>query len=67
MSYFLSLGVNGFVAWELMLLQIMRATGLGVVVEVGPGSTFKVGDHVTGSWGAFSVLCSIFHPPPMYR
>ena len=59
--------VLGGVARELMLLQIMRATGLGMVVEVGPGSTFKVGDHVTGSWGAFSVLCSIFHPPPMYR
>jgi len=31
--------------------EVMRATGLGVVVEVGPGSRFKVGDHVTGSWG----------------
>ena len=26
---------------------------LGVVVEVGPGSTFKVGDHVMGPFGVF--------------
>ena len=42
-----------FVAWRLILLQVMRATGLGVVVEVGPGSIFNVGDRVTGSWGVF--------------
>ena len=36
---------------------MMRATGLGVVVEVGPGSMFNVGDRVTGSWGVFHVLC----------
>jgi hypothetical protein len=36
-----------------MLLQVMRAAGLGVVVEVGPGSMFNVGDRVKGSWGAF--------------
>lgn len=30
----------------------MRAMGLGVVVEVGPGSSFKVGDNVSGPWGA---------------
>ena len=41
---------------ELILLQVMRATGLGVVVEVGPGSMFNVGDRVTGSWGVFLVL-----------
>lgn len=35
----------------------MRAAGLGVVVEVGPGSTFNVGDRVTGSWGLFPVFC----------
>jgi len=35
---------------------VMRASGLGVVVEVGPGSAFKVGDHVAGSWGTFPVL-----------
>ena len=41
----------------------MRATGLGVVVEVGPGSMLNVGDHVTGSWGvfpAFSLLYSVY-------
>ena len=26
---------------------------LGVVVEVGPGSTFKIGDHVMGPFGVF--------------
>jgi hypothetical protein len=31
----------------------MRAAGLGVVVEVGPGSMFNVGDRVKGSWGVF--------------
>ena len=47
-----------FVARELIkyILQVMRAAGLGVVVEVGPGSTFEVGDRVTGSWGAFIVF-----------
>ena len=40
-------------AWRLILLQVMRATGLGVVVEVGPGSIFNVGDRVSGSWGVF--------------
>ena len=35
---------------------MMRAAGLGVVVEVGQGSTFEVGDRVTGSWGAFFIL-----------
>jgi hypothetical protein len=39
-----------------ILLQVMRAAGLGVIVEVGPGSTFEVGDRVTGSWGAFLIL-----------
>ena len=43
---------------RLILLQVMRAAGLGVVVEVGPGSTFEVGDHVTGSWGAFFLFLS---------
>jgi hypothetical protein len=48
-----------FVARELIkyiLLQVMRAAGLGVIVDVGPGSTFEVGDRVTGSWGA-SIFC----------
>ena len=40
----------------LILLQVMRATGLGVVVEVGPGSVFNVGDRVKGSWGVFLVF-----------
>ena len=51
-------------AWEVILLQVMRAAGLGVVVEVGPGSTFNVGDRVTGSWGVFLVFpyyISLFH------
>ena len=34
----------------------MRAAGLGMVVEVGPGSMFNVGDRVTGSWGVFPVF-----------
>lgn len=34
----------------------MRATGLGVVVEVGPESTLEVGDHVAGPWGPFPIL-----------
>jgi hypothetical protein len=29
----------------------MRAQGLGVVVTVGPGSKFAVGDTVSGPWG----------------
>jgi len=29
----------------------MRALGLGVIVEVGPGSQFNVGDNVSGVWG----------------
>ncbi|PPQ85379.1 hypothetical protein CVT25_006410 [Psilocybe cyanescens] len=31
--------------------EVMRAMGLGVVIEVGPGSCFKVGDNVSGPWG----------------
>jgi len=31
--------------------EVMRAVGLGVVVEVGPESLFNVGDHVKGKWG----------------
>ena len=42
--------------FALILVQVMRAAGLGVVVEVGPGSMFNVGDRVTGSWGVFPVL-----------
>ena len=38
-------------AWGLILLQVMRAAGLGVVVGVGTGSVFNLGDRVTGSWG----------------
>jgi hypothetical protein len=45
------------VAWGLILLQVMRAAGLGVVVEVGPGSVFNLGDRVTGSWGVLLVFC----------
>ncbi|KAF8952403.1 hypothetical protein BDZ97DRAFT_1920010 [Flammula alnicola] len=29
----------------------MRALGLGVIIEVGLVSQFKVGDHVSGPWG----------------
>ena len=47
---------GGSVARGLISLQVMRATGLGVVVEVGQGSMFSVGDRVTGSWGVFPVL-----------
>lgn len=31
--------------------EVMRALGLGVIVEAGPGSQFKVGDNVSGAWG----------------
>ncbi|KAG5725371.1 putative NADP-dependent oxidoreductase yfmJ [Termitomyces sp. T112] len=31
--------------------EVMRALGLGVVVETGPGTSLSVGDAVTGSWG----------------
>ncbi|KAJ3506639.1 hypothetical protein NLJ89_g6756 [Agrocybe chaxingu] len=31
--------------------ETMRALGLGVVIEAGPGSRFKVGDYVSGTWG----------------
>ncbi|PPQ66557.1 hypothetical protein CVT24_007122 [Panaeolus cyanescens] len=38
--------------------EVMRAGGLGVVVEAGPASKFKVGDYVSGAWGMteFSVM-----------
>ena len=29
----------------------MRAAALGIVIEVGPGSSFTVGDTVTGTFG----------------
>ena len=29
----------------------MRGMGIGVVIATGPGSKFKVGDHVMGPWG----------------
>lgn len=29
----------------------MRGMGIGVVLATGPGSKFKVGDHVMGPWG----------------
>lgn len=32
-------------------MQVMRAQGLGVVIEAGQGSVFKPGDRVTGGWG----------------
>ena len=41
---------------SIILLQVMRAAGLGVVVRVGPGSMFNVGDRVKGSWGVFPFL-----------
>ncbi|KAF9557438.1 alcohol dehydrogenase [Agrocybe pediades] len=31
--------------------EVMRALGLGVVIETGPGSKFSVGDNVSGPWG----------------
>jgi hypothetical protein len=31
--------------------ETMRAFALGVVIEAGSGSKFKVGDYVSGSWG----------------
>lgn len=37
----------------------MRALGLGVVIEVGPGSQFKVGDNVSGPWGESSISCFV--------
>ena len=58
--------VHVFFLWEelvpqrLILLQVMRATGLGVVVEVGQGSMFNVGDRVRGSWGVFPVFALLY-------
>ena len=46
---------------SIILLQVMRAAGLGVVVGVGPGSMFNVGDRVKGSWGVFPFLF-FFYP-----
>ncbi|KAG5638779.1 hypothetical protein H0H81_010200 [Sphagnurus paluster] len=31
--------------------EVMRAQGLGVIIQVGPGSKLAVGDTVTGAWG----------------
>ncbi|KAF9048737.1 alcohol dehydrogenase [Panaeolus papilionaceus] len=31
--------------------EVMRAGGLGVIVDAGPGSKFKAGDYVSGAWG----------------
>ncbi|KAG6817330.1 hypothetical protein H0H87_009928 [Tephrocybe sp. NHM501043] len=31
--------------------EVMRANGLGVVVEAGPGTSLSVGDTVSGPWG----------------
>lgn len=36
----------------------MRATAIGVVLEAGPGSSFKPGDSVLGTLG--SSFCSVF-------
>jgi len=36
----------------------MRASGLGVVISTGDNSKFKIGDHVTGSWGISVCFCS---------
>jgi hypothetical protein len=33
----------------------MRALGLGVVIQTGPGSKFKVGDAVTGPFGIYDL------------
>jgi len=37
-------------------MQVMRALGLGVIIEVGPGSQFNVGDNVSGIWGGFNTI-----------
>lgn len=31
--------------------QVMRSMGLGIVVKIGEGSSFKVGDEVSGTLG----------------
>jgi len=31
--------------------EVMRAQGLAVIIEVGPGSTHAVGETVSGTWG----------------
>ena len=33
--------------------QTMRGLGIGVVIEVGKGSTLQVGDMVTGAYGGY--------------
>lgn len=35
--------------------EVMRAGGLGIVVEVGEGSVFTKGDLVTGTLGTYAV------------
>jgi len=36
--------------------KVMRALGLGVVIETGPGSKLSVGDYVSGPWGECSII-----------
>ncbi|TFK40348.1 alcohol dehydrogenase [Crucibulum laeve] len=31
--------------------ETMRAMGLGIILETGAGSKFKIGDYVSGAWG----------------
>ncbi|KAG6813926.1 hypothetical protein H0H92_005775 [Tricholoma furcatifolium] len=42
--------------------EVMRAQGLGVIVEAGPGTSFSVGDTVTGAWGASACYLVLVHP-----
>ena len=39
--------------------EVMRALGLGIVVEAGEGSVFTTGDVVSGSLGTYGVAPSI--------
>lgn len=37
----------------------MRATAIGVVIEAGPGSSFKPGDRVLGALGLYSAIGTV--------
>lgn len=41
--------------------EVMRALGLGIVVEVGEGSIFTKGDTVCGPLGTYTVFLSILN------
>jgi len=47
--------------------EVMRATGLGIVVSVGEGSEFKKGDVVHGPLGTYMRIASPPRPHIVHR